>query len=153
MIALGIDLSVRKLAIGGLRDDGTLTHHAFALDASLRGADRLVSLRRIAVAGLAPYASQAHVVLVEDVWRGELQRMAAVVEEAAKSTIPGAMVICLRPSQWKVWAIGHGDATKDALMAHAHRRGYDGDDQDIADALCMASGASERWQPQVEDAA
>lgn len=68
--------------------------------------------------------------------------MAAIMLAATRAT--GARVApCAPPGKWKKLALGdgHGNATKEQVMAWAHANGYNGDVQDEADALGIAHAA------------
>lgn len=149
---IGIDVSTRKVAIAGLRRDGSITHHALDINPSARGAHRLRAARDAAWAVLDTYRAQTPIALIE-IPRGPQARgsgfsllaCAAVVMEAAQAAIPGAVVMEVVTSKWKVESVGFGNATKEECMEHAKGLGYDGADQDVADALCMAQAAANRW--------
>jgi Holliday junction resolvasome RuvABC endonuclease subunit len=151
MIALGIDVSTRKLAIAGLREDGTITHHALSLDPDRRGARRLREARTTAWAVLDGYRLQdVCCVVVEIPWAANksnfaLLAIAGVVMEAAQAALPQAVILDVPTPSWKSETVGHGNATKLEVGDHAAGLGYDGSDQDVADALCMAQMAWDRW--------
>jgi Holliday junction resolvasome RuvABC endonuclease subunit len=149
MIALGADVSTKKIALAALRDDGTFKLHNIAvIDA--RGARRLMQVRaavRVAVMGRFP---ETAVAAVEIPWAASassfsLLAIAAVTLEAIQAAVPGAVVLDVPTQTWKKDSVGHGNASKADVLAHAQGLGYQGDDQDSADALCMAQGAWERW--------
>lgn len=153
MIALGCDVSTKKVAIAGIREDGTQTHHTLLLDHNQRGARRLVEARSVAFTVLRGYRAECHSVMVEEAWKGDIQRIAIVVSEAAQAALPGALVWTASPGMWKRETIGDGAATKDVVMAAAQGLGYEGRDQDLADALVMAQCAWERWNRALGEAA
>lgn len=158
MIALGIDVSTTKLAIAGVREDGSLTWHALPLNPDNRGARRLRAAREAGWAICDSYRKEASAVVVEIPWASgkssfSLLAIAAVVMEAAQAAIPNAVVMDVPTPTWKLETVGHGNATKAEVMAHVRGLGYEGDDQDVADALAMAQCAGERWMRATKGAA
>jgi hypothetical protein len=156
MIALGVDVSTKKLAIAGIREDSTLTLHALSLDHTRRGARRLAEARSTAYAVLNGYSHECCTVMVEEPAGGEVRellRVACVVAEAAQAAVPGALVWTVGQSSWKKQLLGHGHAGKPVTLAFAHGLGYTGDDDDLGDALCMAQLAWERWNDALGEAA
>lgn len=156
LAALGIDVSTRKLAFAALDEHGNVRHSVFNL-ASATGARRLVSVREVTRAALGSYRD-ACVIAVE--WPAvgaatneHLMAAAAVVLEAAQSARPDAVVLDVRIGTWKRDSVGFGNATKGHVMMHARALGYDGVDQDVADATCIAQYALEAWMRQVEGVA
>lgn len=152
MIALGIDVSSTKIAIAGIRDNGRLSTHALPLIEGAVGARRLREVRDVCWAILSTYARDATCVCVEIPWASSkggssfvLLSIAAVALEASQASMPGAVVMEVPTPSWKVETVGSGNATKDDVMAHVRGLGYDGQDQDVADALCLAQCARERW--------
>jgi Holliday junction resolvasome RuvABC endonuclease subunit len=151
VIALGIDVSTKKLAIAGIREDGSLVTKALELDPNARAARRLVGARLVAHAALGGHAGECCACIVENPLNRrpnmQLLGVAFVVIEAAQSAMPGAIVMDAHVGTWKKEALGdgHGGATKEEVMAHAIALGYEGQDQDIADALVMADCAWGRW--------
>lgn len=152
MIALGIDVSTKKLAIAGLREDGSITHHVLMLDPNRRGAQRLREARTTAWAVLDGYRLQdVCAVVVEIPWAANkssfaLLSVAGVVMEAAQAALPNAVVLDVPTPTWKSETVGHGNATKLEVLDHVRGLGYGGADQDVADALCMAEVAWNRFK-------
>lgn len=156
MIALGVDVSTKKIAVAGVREDGALTLHALALDHTRRGARRLAEARAAAYAVLAGYSHDCCTVMVEEPAGGqvrELLRVACVVAEAAQAALPGALVWTVGQSVWKRELLGHGHAGKDMSLAFAAGLGYTGTDDDLSDALCLAQLAWDRWNDALGEAA
>jgi Holliday junction resolvasome RuvABC endonuclease subunit len=60
---------------------------------------------------------------------------AAIVEEVA--AVKQTAVLDITPSEIKVWATGHGKATKTDMQAAALGLGYDGLNEHEADAYCL----------------
>jgi len=155
MIALGIDVSTKKLAIAGLREDGSITHHVMMLDPDRRGARRLREARTTAWAVLDSYRLQeVCCVAVEIPWAANksnfaLLAIAGVAMEAAQAALPGAVILDVPTPTWKSETVGHGNATKLEVADHAAGLGYEGGDQDVADALCMAQLAWDRFAKEV----
>lgn len=155
MIALGCDISTRKLAFGGVRDDhaASITTHVLALDYTRQGAMRLREARAAAFGVFSGYQAECCTVMVEEPPRGDLMRLACVVAEAAQAAIPGALVWQPGPTVWKKELLGHGHAGKPIAVAFAQGLGYDGNDHDVADALCLAQLAWSRWNDALGEAA
>lgn len=152
MIALGCDVSTKKLAFAGLREDGSITSHVLSLDPNRRGAHRLREARTTAWAVLDSYRLQeVCAVVVEIPWAGSspsfsLLGIAAVVMEAAQAALPGAVVLDAPTQVWKRESVGHGNASKGEVADHAAGLGYEGGDQDVADALCMAQAGWNKFR-------
>jgi Holliday junction resolvasome RuvABC endonuclease subunit len=152
MLSIGIDVSTRKLAVAGIREDGGIATHALELSPTARGARRLVGARTTAHAVLSSYANDCAACVIENPLnrRANMQLLgvAFVVIEAAQAAMPGAVVMDAHVGVWKREALGDGfgGADKALVMAHARGLGYEGDDQDLADALAMADCAWGRWR-------
>lgn len=152
MIWLGIDVSSRKLAIAGIRESGSITYHAIPIAAGTAGARRLREARDATWAVMGAYRDDGATVTVEIPWASSkggssfvLLSIAAVALEASQAAIPGAVVMDVPTSSWKMESVGYGNASKDDVMRHAAGLGYAGADQDVADALCIAQCGMERW--------
>lgn len=149
MIALGIDVSSTKIACGAIDDNGDILTAVGSIATRLRGAHRLVEVRTTTIA-LAAAFHDAHIAIVEIPWARTassfvLLSIAGVVLEALQTALPYAVVLERPTSTWKANSVGFGNATKHEVMEHAHGIGYEGDDQDVADAVCMASAAWAEW--------
>jgi hypothetical protein len=151
LIALGCDISTRKIAVAGIREDGSLVTRALELSPEARGARRLVGARLTAYAAFGGHAGEACACIVENPLNRrpnmQLLGVAFVVIEAAQAAMPGCVVMDAHVGTWKKEALGdgRGGADKAEVMAHAVGLGYTGTDQDVADALCMADAAWGRW--------
>lgn len=150
LVCLGIDVSSTKIAIGGIREDGSIVYHAAALPLG-RGARRLLTGLEATQTVLHPYRATAAVIVVEIPWASgsssfALLSMAGVALAGAQRTCPGAIVTDCPTPTWKLESVGRGNATKADVMAHAHALGYTGVDQDVADAVCMAQCGWARWE-------
>lgn len=152
MVALGIDPSTQKIAVAGLHESGDVSHQTFRVPADLRGARRLRHIRILLEVELRQW-SPVPVVVVEIPWANPkkggssfaLLASAAVLMEAAQAAHHGAVVLDMPTQSWKSDSVGSGNASKEQVMAHALGLGYDGADQDVADALCMAQSGWVRW--------
>lgn len=103
---------------------------------------RLVSIRRW-VNSNTPASSVC--VLVEQQFRGRIMReIGAVCSEGAQAKAPGALVLGMVPSSWRLALTGHGRMSKESAMEIAEKWGVPRDD-DLAEALCMALVAKQRW--------
>jgi Holliday junction resolvasome RuvABC endonuclease subunit len=154
VICLGIDVATTKLAIGGIREDGSVVYHVGALPVGT-GSRRLLAGLDITHAMLHPYRIDAAVIVVEIPWARAsssfaLLSMAGIAMAGAQQTCPGAVVIDAPTPSWKLGSVGHGNATKAEVLAHANAIGYEGIDQDCADAVCMAQFAWTRWDQRTE---
>lgn len=152
MIALGCDVSTKRLAICGIRDDPqrSIVTHALDLDPKARGARRLAAARTIAYGVLGAYTREACVIAVEEPFgrgRGgrELRGIAYVVLEAAQASCPNAAVMDVALGTWRSAVLGDGHAGKTEAFDHAAGLGYLGDDDDLAEALSVAEYAWQRW--------
>src|SRR3954453_3939708 len=151
MIWLGIDVSSKRLAIAGIRDAGGIVTKALELDPKARGARRLVGARTVAHAALGGHANEAAVIAVEaPIAHGAnnnvLLGIAYVVMEAAQSACPGAVVMDVVPPTWRKAVLGKGNATKIHALDYADQLGYQGVDDDVAEALCVAAWGRGRWE-------
>lgn len=157
MIALGVDVSTKKIAFSTIDDDGRIVPNVHILLGDHRGARRLCEARRIARTQARRYSDLA-VAVVEIPWARSgssfaLLSIAAVCLEAVQAEHPGAVVLDLPTQSWKLDSVGRGNASKDECMAYAHGLGMMGADQDVADATCMAQAAWYRWSKAIRSAA
>lgn len=150
MNAIGIDPSTRRIAIAALTDKGRLKHRILSIP-DTRGAQRLRAIRDATADALTAF-SEVAVVVVEIPWANPkfgssfaLLSTAAVLMEAAQFAHPGAIVLDMPTQSWKTNSVGHGNASKLAVMEHAYGLGLSVADQDVADAICMAQAGWERW--------
>lgn len=159
MLALGIDISTRKIAVVGITERGDLHTHAIGVPAGRTGAQRLCVMRTVLASSLkAERWQDTCVALVEIPWAAGSSSFAllsatGVVLETVQAQFPGAIVMDVPTPSWKRETVGHGMAPKQDCMTYAQGIGYDGTDQDLADAACMASAAWGRWHAQVGTAA
>lgn len=142
----GIDVSTSLIVLAGLDEHGDISHCCLALDTTLRGAHRFAAAREVMFS--VPQLN-VDAVIVEIPWAGNsssfaLLGLAAIAAEAIQVCNPGAIVMDVPTSTWKLESVGHGNATKGEVMDHAKGLGYTGDSQDVADALCMAQVALNR---------
>ena len=157
MVALGIDPSSKRVAVAGLDENGSVSHQVFRIPDDLRGARRLRYIRILLEVELRQW-TQVAVVVVEIPWANSsssfvLLSSAGVLMESAQAAHHGAVVLDLTTNSWKRDSVGKGNATKDEVMAHAFGLGLDVEDQDVADALCMAQAGWVRWHDVVRSAA
>lgn len=157
MIALGIDISTKKIAVAGIREDGSIVTKGFELDPKARGARRLVGARLTAYAALGEHDREAAIIVVENPrTRGGdmgLLGTAFVVVEAAQAACTNVVVMDVYPASWKKAVLGYGRADKLDALRFAHGLGYVGGDDDIADALCIAQLGWMRWEQMTRDRA
>ena len=103
---------------------------------------RLVSIRRW-VNAYTPKSSVC--ILVEQQFQGRILReIGAVCSEGAQAKAPGALVLGMVPSSWRLALSGSGRMSKEAAMNIAEEWGVPRQD-DLAEALCMALTARKRW--------
>lgn len=88
-------------------------------------------------------------ILVEQQFQGRILReIGAVCSEGAQAKAPGAVVLGMVPSSWRLVLTGSGKMSKDAAMELAEEWGVPRQD-DLAEALCMALTARMRWLGEV----
>jgi len=153
---VGIDVSTANLAFCGIANNGDITTRVIPLDPSLRGGWRFSEAHRLAHIGLAQFSAVV-AVGVEIPWAVrpsfDLLGVAAVASMAAQERLPSAVVMEMTTGSWKKESVGFGNASKADVMAHAQSRGLLLDDQDLADALCIAECMVGRWDTRTEAAA
>ena len=154
---LGCDVSTKKIALGVLRYDGRVDWDTIRLPPDLKGAQRNRVARGLLLDALDARWTGIDAAVIETPWAGgsasswSLLSLAAVCAEAVQTARPGCIVLEYTAGTWKKDTVGHGNATKDEVSAHvAAAHGYTGGDQDVADALCMAECARERWWRDIE---
>jgi Holliday junction resolvasome RuvABC endonuclease subunit len=164
MVSLGIDVSTRKIAVAALPEpgktftlDAPLRHDALDIPTGLAGARRLNQIRMRTYSHISRMYQHAAVIVIEIPWaRADssfaLLSAAGVVMEAAQAAVVGAVVKEVPTPTWKAHSVGHGGANKSQVMDYARTLGYDGDDQDIADALAMAAAGWDFWRRDVDRA-
>lgn len=152
MIAWGVDVSTRRIAIGAIDMTGAV--HAVSRDVpqDRRGARRLVEVRRAAqTAGWhlsQDFGGQPSAILVEDPTFGGrtnpplIQAFGVVLEAMAFDYL--CPVLEIPVGTWKREALGKGNASKDDIWAEAMRLGIEPANQDEADAICIAVAAQGR---------
>lgn len=156
MIALGIDPSTKRVAVAGLHENGEVSHQVFRVPADLRGARRLRYIRILLEVELRQW-QHVQAVVVEIPWSNPkgptgnfaLMSVTGVLMEAAQAAHHGAAIYDLPTQSWKKDSVGKGNASKTEVMTHAIGLGLDVDDQDVADALCMAQAGWVRWNDAV----
>lgn len=160
MICIGIDPSSKRIAVAALADDGDIDHHVRRIAPNLRGAQRLTAIRGGLVRDLISRYDRPLVIVVEIPWANPksgssfvLMSIAGVLLEAAQNAHPDSVVIEMPTQVWKADSVGNGNASKAAVLEHAQALGMRGDDQDVADALCMAQAGWHAWGRHTEVAA
>lgn len=155
-LAVGIDVSTKRIAFAALSDEVRRTH-VIDLPQGERGARRLHVARPLIETVARRRFRDATVFAIEIPWAVRpsfpLMGMAAVTMEAVQSAHPYAVVLDVTTGEWKLESVGFGNASKHHALDHARALGYDGTDQDVADAVCIAQCARERWLAQVGSAA
>jgi Holliday junction resolvasome RuvABC endonuclease subunit len=153
---LGIDPSSRRIAVAAITDTGDIGHHVQIIPDGHKGARRLHLIRRVMLDSLRAYG-RPEVVVVEVPWSPRpsvvLHQISGVLLEVAQEAFPCAVVIDMPTQVWKRDSVGPGNASKAQVLAHAHGLGLIGNDQDVADALCMAQAGFEAWATRTESAA
>ena len=137
---VGIDPGSRHTGLAAVHDDGALRTQTIHPTGELP--DRLVFLRksvRLWLADIAQDGAWCCVVEQPGTRFGGASLLAAygICVEAAASSLK-CPVMTLPSAQWKKLALGNGAAKKSDVMAAAREFGYDGADQDQADAIGMA---------------
>jgi Holliday junction resolvasome RuvABC endonuclease subunit len=106
-------------------------------------AQRLVAIRQW-VNHHTPKSSVC--VLVEKQFQGKiLPAIAAVCVEGSQAAAPGAVVLEMMPSSWRLAVSGSGRMSKEQAILLAAEYGVPAQD-DLAEALCMAVVARRRWR-------
>lgn len=149
LTALGVDVSTNKIALVALDTEGDLKAYNVPVMPGQHGAVRLRQVRAAVRAALQGRFPTVHAAMVEIPWakRGSsfaLLSIAGVCLEAVQSVHHGAVVFDVPTQTWKLESVGHGNATKAQVAEHARGLGLLGDDQDQADACCLAQAALER---------
>lgn len=146
MWAWGFDVKSRGFSVGVLSDRGESSWATRDVDprGKLRGAERLHLVRR-AVVTFAEQMPAPTVAMVElPVGRfpaPSLVQASGVVGEAVWD-VWGCPVMEATPTVWRLEVLGKGNADKrDALAYAASEFGYFGDDDNEAEALCIAAHA------------
>lgn len=148
----GIDVSAQKgIAFAWLDERGGIRHHKIPAPLGMTGPRRLVEIRLACHALSVSRLGSTACCLVEIPWAPRddsfaLLSIAGVVLEAVQAGAPHAAVMEATTAQWKAWSVGRGNASHDEYRAHAAALGYDGRDEDIAAALCMAQAAWNRYE-------
>lgn len=151
MKSLGIDVSTKKIAFASIDQRGDIRVESVAIPKDTRAARRLQHVRMGSYSLALRMFSDACVIVVEVPWPGwELLSIAAVTTEAVQSAVVGAVVCNENAAEWKKGTVGHGNASKEQYIAHAQARGYLGDDEDFAAAVCMAEYGWHLWHRDVE---
>jgi hypothetical protein len=159
LLYIGVDVATTKLAFASINSTGELSDRVIQLVAGVRGARRdmgaAIATRRL----LAPVDAMGNGTIacigVEvPVGQGtELPGLGRVVAAAAQEAVPAATVFHVNVGTWKKSTVGAGNATKDMVARHAAELGYVGDDQDVADALCVAEHVRGLWVRSTREAA
>jgi Holliday junction resolvasome RuvABC endonuclease subunit len=148
----GIDVSSQKgIAFAWLDAGGNITYRKLHTDLELRGARRLVQIRAASTALAVRQMGNTGCCLVEIPWAARddsfvLLSITGVVLEAVQAGAPHLAVMEVPTAQWKRWSVGKGNASKDEYRRHALNLGYEGNDEDIAAAVCMAQAAWNRYE-------
>lgn len=146
--AWGVDVSTKLVAIGAVASGHAPQWWSMKVPdaATLRGAQRLSSMRSTLMASMIPLPAPSAIVVEDPIiarYDFRLVSAMAVVYEAlhARYRCP---VLELRSGTWKKDVIGCGTAGKLHVMDYARALGYDGRIQDEADALVIAKAAQMR---------
>lgn len=152
MIAWGVDVSTKRVAIGAIDRTGAV--HAVSRDVpqDRRGARRLVEVRRAAQAAgwhlSQDFGGHPSAILVEDPTFGGrtnpplIQAFGVVLEAMAFDYL--CPVLEIPVGTWKREAVGRGNATKEECWGAAVAVGGRPANQDEADAICVAAAARGR---------
>jgi hypothetical protein len=147
----GIDVSSQKgIAFGWIDENGRVTHRKVHLDLTARGGRRLVQARLACHAIAVRQMGDTACGIIEIPWASRdnsfvLLSLTGVVLEAVQAGAPHVAMMEVPTGQWKGWSVGRGNATAPEYQAHAKALGYDGNDEDIAAAVCMAQAAWNRY--------
>lgn len=156
MLAVGVDVSTRRLAFAAVTDE-VRRIQVVELDNRERGARRLMQARAAVRACVEHKFRDATVFGVEVPFTPHqnqaLMGIAAVTLEAVQAAMPYAAVLDLNTGTWKRDAVGFGNASKEQVARWATGLGYEGGDQDVCDAIGVAVCAREAWLSAVREAA
>ena len=162
MVGLGIDVSTKRIAIAALPEPGTEFPFGVRVKYDVLELERGygAQLRSRARWATQDYIGRmfpgAAVALVEIARPGYtlMALSASVAEAVCTATHRGAIVLEEQPATWKVNSIGKGNARKPEIMEWVRDTyGYDGDDQDVADAVAMAHAGWVLWGKRMRSAA
>ena len=142
---LGLDPSSRAVGLAAIHETGELHHHLLTAPGNVV-ADRFVWLRREIRQWITPFADTGVMcAVIEDpamhLAGSTLRASLGVVLEAVRSILPNTAIHVLKSTEIKRHALGNGAGKKRDLMTGARLLGYDGDSQDVADAICCADAA------------
>jgi hypothetical protein len=142
LFALGVDCSTKATALVVLDHTGYYQHRLVVHDTKEQGARRLSQIRAAVGAVLDLAAWDLSVAAVEVPLNHNrsfaLESCAAVVMECIQARYPHLIVLDPDPSAWQADTIGRGKDAKDRALAHAAANGFDTDDDNLADAYCIA---------------
>jgi Holliday junction resolvasome RuvABC endonuclease subunit len=149
LFALGVDCSTLATAMVVLDHTGYYQHRLVAHDTREQGARRLMQIRA-AVGGVLDLAQWDLTVAAVEVPLNHnrsfaLESCAAVVMECVQTRYPHLIVLDPTPNEWQTDTIGSGKDAKDRSLAHAAANGFDTDDDNLADAYCIAEYARELY--------
>jgi Holliday junction resolvasome RuvABC endonuclease subunit len=142
---VGIDAGSIKCGLAALNDDGDITTHLVELKARTAMPDRLVALDLAVAAWLTRLADTG-------TWCCVVENP---VHERGGSTLLASYGVCVAAArrmlrcpvmtptntEWKSHTPVGGKAKKDDVMRYSRLLGYEGDSQDIADAVGCADAA------------
>lgn len=147
--SLGVDVNTKVTAMvvvgQGAVHDTMLVHHR----TGEQGPRRLMMIREAVRSALAGAHWRVDVAAVEipvnhhRSW--PLESAASVVQEAVQAHFPHAIVLDPEPSHWQEATIGAGRDAKPRSLAHARANGLETDDDNLADAYCLAEYARELY--------
>jgi Holliday junction resolvasome RuvABC endonuclease subunit len=157
----GIDGKSTKLAIGW--DGAERGSESWLFPTGLHDGERLAAIyqaARFEASVLAERYPPAYVFYEEVVLYSQRPApilyqacgvIVAAVYEALRYVHPFPVTVAPIPtSDWKRRSVGHGHAKKDDVLLWARRDGYTGQDQDEADAWCIAVAGRRLLEPQPE---
>lgn len=149
LLALGVDCSTTQTAMVVLDHTGFRALRRVVHDTKEQGARRLMQIRAAVGGTLDMAAWDLSVATVEvplNVQRSfALESCAAVVLEVIQHRYPHLIVLDPTPRQWQSFVLGGSVKGKGQALAHAEGLGLETDDDNLADAACIAEYGRELY--------
>lgn len=149
VLSLGVDCSTTQTALVVIDHNGFHALRRVIHDTKEQGARRLMQIRAAVGGALDCARWDLHVATVEvpvNVHRSfALESCAAVVLEVIQQRYPHLIVLDPTPRQWQAFVFDTAVRGKHQALEHASAHGLDTDDDNLADALCLAEYGRELY--------